>query len=67
LKGIKYLKSEKGLMNLSRSFIWRGKNLKRFHYPDQPPELQDWLNLGGSLCGGSKDFDLLFSDRLLKN
>lgn len=42
-----------------------GELYKRNHYPDQSPDKQDWLNRRSmGLSCESKDFDLLFSDRL---
>ncbi|MDE5859763.1 MAG: DUF2461 domain-containing protein [Oscillospiraceae bacterium] len=46
-------------------FTLYGDMYKRNHYPDESAEKQDWLNrkVLGLSCE-SKDFDLLFSDRL---
>lgn len=42
-----------------------GELYKRNRYPDESPEKQDWLNRRSmGLSCESKDFDLLFSDRL---
>ncbi|MDD6032302.1 MAG: DUF2461 domain-containing protein [Oscillospiraceae bacterium] len=46
-------------------FTLEGKRYKRPHYPDQPEDLRCWLELRGiSFSARSKDFPLLFSDRL---
>lgn len=46
-------------------FTLEGEKYKRPRYPDAAPEEQDWLDRKGiSFLHNSKDFDLLFSDRL---
>lgn len=46
-------------------FYLDGECYKRPHYPDQPADLQKWLDLKTiGFSYESKDFDLLFSDRL---
>ena len=65
LEGNKVFKKAKKAYESQSVFHLEGEKFKRPHYPDQPPELQDWLDLRGiSFVAESKDFDLLFSERL---
>ncbi len=65
LEGDKTFKKAKKVYESQSVFHLEGEKFKRPHYPDQPPELQDWLDLRGiSFVAESKDFDLLFSERL---
>ncbi|MGN0586819.1 MAG: DUF2461 domain-containing protein [Oscillospiraceae bacterium] len=59
-----YKAAEKALKGQS-VFTMGGDMYKREHFPDQPAEKQNWLNRKNVFffCE-SKDFDLLFSDRL---
>lgn len=46
-------------------FLMEGDCYKRPHYPDHPEKKRDWLERRGiSFNAQSKDFELLFSDRL---
>ncbi len=52
-------------MQNHREFFIEGESYKRSRFPEEPPEKADWLNRK-NLCFVcvSRDFELLFSDRL---
>lgn len=59
-----FLKAKKAL-DSQQVFQLVGDCYKRPHFPDQPEQLQTWLDRRGlSFIADSHDFDLLFSDRL---
>ncbi len=48
-------------------FRMEGDCFKRPRYPEQPPKLRDWLERRGiSFTAESRDFSILFSDRLVE-
>lgn len=59
-----FLKIKKAFDN-QNTYVLDGDLYKRPHYPEQPKDLQNWLDRRGiSFNAHSKDFDLLFSDKL---
>lgn len=60
----RFLKAKKAL---ERQTVYHldGEKYKRSRFPNQPPDMRDWLDLRGiSVNADSKDFALLFSDGL---
>lgn len=65
LSGDPVFKKAQRALASQQIFQLEGETYKRPHYPDQPDALRSWLERRNiSLSAESKDFELLFSDRL---
>lgn len=65
LSGDKTFKAADRAYRRQKIFTMTGDSYKRPKFPDEPPKNQEWLNRKSiSFNAHSKDFDLLFSDRL---
>lgn len=65
LSGDKKFKAAEKAFRSQKIYVMDGDSYKRNRYPDEPVNLQQWLNKKGvSFNAHSKDFDLLFSDKL---
>lgn len=52
-------------LNKQKTFYIYGESYKRNHYPDQPPEIADWLNRRSlGVSGDITDTDIMFTDKL---